>query len=256
LALHPLIEYRSILEGNRQIFWLNHADAFHAFAEIDQNFMRIVTAIQVGRDANNRTRAHVIPLLLLMQRQARSAFDLLSTYRGYEAWVLIRPAIELALMLGKFEEDPETFKVWQNRRDDPKRYRKIFTGKKLRSKSLPRSEDIQQVLRRINDDFMHANTDYFSRHFEIERVDSDNLGLKVVYTDDDEELSVQLWAFLHLLIVIQDSISKLLNHAFVNAQVKIAPLVDFEKRYQVKCNGVEQRDRFLMKIGLWHFVEG
>lgn len=255
--LHPLIEYRAALEGNRQVFWLNHSDAFHAFRQIDEDFAKILQAITSGRDVNNKTRAHVIPMLLFMQRQMRSAFDLLSTYRSYEAWVVVRPALELALMLGKFEDDPTTFELYQNRRRDIDAYRKAFSGKGLRSRCLPRSSEIQEVLRRVNDDFVHANSDYFKRHFVAEHVGGGNLGLKVEYTDDDNDLAVNLWAFLHLLVVIQDGVAGLLNGAFVNARAAVSGTAAFEAAFAPKVGAYAmasaENRRCLEELGLWRF---
>ncbi len=252
---NPLIEYRSALEGKRQIFWLNHADAFHAFAQIDEHFSNICKGLQVGRDGNKRTRPRLIPLILFIQRQSRSAFDLFSTYRGYEAWIVIRPAIELALMLGKFEDDLENLKVWERRDFDRATYRKTFSGKKLKSMSLPRSAEIQQVLRSINDKFVHANPEYFGRHATAVPTDAGTINLRVSYTDNETLLTVQLWSFLHVVLVIQECVTELLNHTFVNTTIEIASVASFEAHHQERRDAFEKQDgetrAFVQEIGLW-----
>jgi hypothetical protein len=156
-----ILEYRSRLAYNREIFLIEHGALVKAFGFIDENFMELIEFPRTMRDANKKSHVSLMPFLLLMQRQSRAAFESFAVYQAYQAWVLLRPGVEALLMVGKFLDDPKFADLWQNRKKDPDAYRKAVSGKKLRSVGLPASDKIQSVLSRINDDFVHANVDYY-----------------------------------------------------------------------------------------------
>ena len=91
-----VLEFRATIEKNRQIFSLQHSYAHFAFFGLCEAFEVVGKRLQTGRDKNSKTRQSFIPFVLLMERQAMNAFEALSSYRSYEAWVLIRPALEAA----------------------------------------------------------------------------------------------------------------------------------------------------------------
>jgi hypothetical protein len=179
-----ILEYRSALAFNREIFLLNFGAQFHAFRQIDENFVALTRPAEMKPGRDGRSSAGFLPPMLLLRRQANVAFDSLSSHQSYQAWVLLRPGLEASLMVGKWLDDPKTFEIWKRRLDEPRAYSDTFSGKNLRSKSLDRSRDLQSVLRRINDDFMHANPTYYRRH--MDRVDglSSDVTLLLQYFDD------------------------------------------------------------------------
>ena len=100
-------------------------------------------------------------------------------YQSYQSWVLLRPAIESALIMGRWLDNFNNFEVWKDHPDSWKNYKNIYQGKNLVSDSLPKSTDIQNVLKHINDDFMHTNPSYYQRHSQI--VDLNEKNVEMVY---------------------------------------------------------------------------
>ena len=141
----PSLEYQSTRSYNREIFFIEHADLVKVFVAIDNNFNTLLQLPAKRRDGNGSSYVALIPFVFLLQRQAQSAFEALSAYQSYQAWVLLRPGIEAALIIGKWVDDPKNAEIWKNRENDPKPYQKSYTGKALRSKSLPNSEPIQEL---------------------------------------------------------------------------------------------------------------
>ena len=103
--LNAILEYRGTIEYNRDFFLLNRAWALHALSTTDSGFARLLELLRDRRGPEGKSRVSFIPFLLLMQRQARSSFERLSSFQSYEAWVLLRPCLESALILGKWTED-------------------------------------------------------------------------------------------------------------------------------------------------------
>jgi hypothetical protein len=250
-----ILDYRAASVKNQDIFLLNHPYAFHAFGGLNDCFVRLGQRLQNGRDKNRKTyAASFIPFLLLMQRQALSAFQALSSHQSYQGWVLLRPCLESALIMGKWVDDRKNAEIWGNRASDPKAYRQTYTGKALRSAALPRAADIQSVLSRINDDFMHLNSDYYSRHTEMRPAGESSYHLLVQYFDDDVDHRAHTFAFLHLIAVILESMSGLLDGLFGKAGTDCG-LRELEDllRPDVAAFAGEHSDRnsILVEMGLW-----
>ena len=198
---------------------LNQADAVWAFHQIHKNFTAVGHLLTEHRDAAGKSRASFIPFVLLMQRQAMTAFWTLASHQSYQAWVLLRPCLEVPLIIGKWEDNPANASIWEKREEDPEAYRRTYSGKKLISRSLERSADIQLVLKRINDDFMHTNPAYYRRHMEMVPGSPDHAFMKLHYFDpDDADTRAHTLAFLHVLLVMQDSLAGLFDDLFPNAE--------------------------------------
>jgi hypothetical protein len=155
-----VLHYRSALDYNRNVFLIERSRLFRVFSAIDANFGLLIELPRTMRDGHGKSHVSLIPFIFLLQRQSRAAFEALAAYQSYQAWVLLRPGIEAVLIIGKWLDDPINAKIWNNRQQDRKAYQKTYTGTGLRSNSLPSAEDIQRVLSRVNDDFVHANPDY------------------------------------------------------------------------------------------------
>jgi hypothetical protein len=251
-----LLEYRSILFYNREVFLIEHGDFLKTFDAIDHNFKLLVELPRTKRDANGKSHISLIPFLLLLQRQARSAFEALAANQAYQGWVLLRPGIEAVLIIGKWVDDPANAQVWLSRHEDPKAYRKVYTGKALQSKSLPRSERIQGVLSKINDDFVHANPDDYQRHLTIGSGDPGYTNVFLNFFDDDTVNMVHVLAFLHLILTVQDSLLTLFNYLF-SADVKFAYPLDlfletFGPQLKQMADSHEQYCGLLSNLGGWN----
>src|ERR1700733_11616740 len=141
-----ILHYRSALAYNREVFLIEHGELFKALSSIDDNFKVFLDALRTMRDPKGKSYVSLIPFALLIQRQSRAAFEALTAFQSYLAWVLLRPGIEALLIIGKWIDDPANAKIWQNRKEDRRGYQHAYSGKALTSSSLPSSDRIQRVL--------------------------------------------------------------------------------------------------------------
>ena len=251
-----VLEYQAWVQYNRHIFMLNQSDAVWAFHQIHKNFASLGQLLTQHRDAAGKSRVSFIPFVLLMQRQATTAFWALASHQSYQAWVLLRPCLEASLIVGKWEDDPANASIWEKRKEDPDAYRKAYSGKRLCSTSLARSTDIQLVLKRINDDFMHTNPEYYRRHVEMIPTPEDDTFMKLHYFDpDDADTRAHSLAFLHVLMVMQDSMAGLFDDLFPEAERLDVGVEMFRKQFGPKVASFlsEHPDRrpVLEELGLW-----
>lgn len=251
----PLLEFHATCLFNREAFLLNHPAIFQAFSIIDDNFGRLLDPLIHQQDKDGHSHVSLGPMLTLMQRQCRVAFELLMTGQSYQSWVLLRPCLEFGLIIGKWVDDPKNATVWERRRSDPKRYRQEYSGTHLQSKSLPRSDDLRGVLSQINDDYMHANESYYSRHMSMSQCDSNTLKVKVSYLDSNVDQEAHVYAVLHLLLVLQNSLAELLVELFPGVDQIDIGLTNFEEKYQQRAQeimrGRNEHMQTLTKLGLW-----
>lgn len=250
----PILDYEAARSYNRNAFLLNHSWAFRAYSEIDRTFDRLGYVLSQGRDHNRKSYVSLIPFFLLMRRQSMNAFWALCSHQSFEAWVLLRPCLESALIVGKWIDDPAAAVVWEKRAEDRETYRKEYSGKKLRSRSLPDSSSIQEVLSRINDDFMHANPDYYRRHIDS-REREDIIALNIHYFDAVLDHEAHLFAFLHLVVVLQHSLSQMLAALLVDQSPVDVGYDAFRTAYSHRYDSFlrdhpEQAD-VVRTLGLW-----
>jgi hypothetical protein len=255
-----LLEFRSHVLYNQSVSLLNEDYAFYAYDQIHSNFDRLVRVCSTMRDLNGRSHISLGPFLLLMQRQGTTAFWSLASNQSYEAWVLARPMLEACLIIGKWIDDGANAEIWKNRETDRRAYQKAYQGRKLESRSLPRSPELRRVLSRINDDFMHLNNRYYRRHTELLPDSGDSVYIQVHYFDPDEvDHLTHVFAFLHLVLVAQDSIARLWQKVFgEDGRVEIG-LEAFESGFSERVTqflrtNPDRRD-VLEELGLWSFEE-
>jgi hypothetical protein len=251
----PFLEYRSVLAYNRDVFLIEHSDLLKTFIAIDNNFETLIRLPQTRRDRDGNSHVSLAPLILLLRRQAYSAFDVLSADQSYHAWLLLRPGIEAALIIGKWVDDPQNAKIWQDREKDPGAYQRTYIGKFLRSASLTGSERIQTVLSTINGRFVHANLDYYHRHLKVGPGDPGYVNLALSYFEDDTLQLVNVLAFLHLLLVVQEALLALFNQLF-GAEVALpSSLALFRQTYSDRierlANGNVEYKAVLSGLGAW-----
>lgn len=249
-----VLDFRAAIEKNRQVFALQHAYAYYAFFGLTEAYDRVGRRLQSGRDAKGKSYVSLIPFLLIVQRQSMSAFEVLASYRSYESWVLLRPALEAALIMGKWVDDPENAAIWNSRGTRKTEYIKHFSGKGLISTSLPYAGALRSVLDRLNDEFVHANEPYYSRHTNAQAVSGDNILLRLEFFDDDGDLACHTLAFLHLCAVIADSLDEMLATILPStgepAPIGHALEVELQARAE-SVRGDAVHDRTLLELGLW-----
>jgi hypothetical protein len=251
----PVLEYYSARSYNRSVFLIEHGEVVKTFGAINSNFSSLLHLVGTKRDSNGKSYVSLIPFVFLLQRQAESAFEALSAYQSYQAWVLLRPGIESALIVGKWVDDPQNANIWRNRESDRHAYQNTYTGKRLRSRSLPNSDAIQSVLGKINDGFVHANPDFYRRHLDIELTHPDFVKMLLQYFDEDTLLLANVFAFLHLLLVVQQALLSLLNALFSCDSVLLFSMELFARTYNDKINELsnssEEHRRLLQEFGMW-----
>jgi hypothetical protein len=228
---NDILHYRAGQAYNREIFLLQHADYFRAFDAIDKNFSALIEPLSTLRDGNGRTYVALMPFVFLLQRQSRAAFEAFSTYQSYVGWVLLRPGIESVLIIGKWIDDPENAKIWANRQEDRRSYQKTYSGQALYSKSLPASAAIRRALTKVNDDFVHANPEYYSRHLRTEQPDEKTVQFWLNYHDDEDLLDAHVLAFLHLMLVMQEALAGLIGAIFGQAIDLTARMAAFDHKF-------------------------
>ena len=251
----PFLEYRAALAYNREVFLIEHSDLLKAFIAIDANFPALVELPRTHRDPRGNSHVSLVPLLLLLRRQAHTAFDILSADQSYQAWLLLRPGLEAALILGKWVDDPKNATIWQNREKDRAAYQKVYTGKALRSGSLPGSDRIQTVVSRINDRLVHANIDYYHRHLDVGPGTPGHVNVLLSYFEDDPLQLANVFAFLHLLLVVQEALLGLFNKLFATQAPLPSSLKLFEdtfgERLAELARARSEYSTVLTELGAW-----
>jgi hypothetical protein len=151
-------------------------------------------------------------------------------------------------------DDPTNAKVWEDRKQDWRSYQKAYSGQALRSKSLPSSDGIQRVLSKVNDDFVHANPDYYGRHLKMGAGDPGYVNFWLGYFDEDILHEAHVLAFLHLLLVMQEGLASLLARLFATGVTLQAPLAsflrDFAARVTELASQSEDAASTLQQLGL------
>jgi hypothetical protein len=208
-----LLKYRATLGFNREVFLLNYGQEFKAFEDTNIRLQKIIKVVSKIRSDQNESHVGLVPLLMIIARQAISALECLSQYRGYEAWLVFRPALESALIIGKFLDNPANAELWLNRKQIWKerkenkkrynRYKKEFEGNGLISESLPEGEKFRQLRTRINDEFVHMNFDYLIKHCSTENADSQSY-LYLSFVDEEYEHKAYLFSFLQWRIIFEE----------------------------------------------------
>lgn len=252
-----ILGYRAAQHFNGDVFLVNHADACFAYEDMNATFERFGLLISSQADRQGNSNIGLLPFFMLIQRQAMAAFWSVASHQAYAAWVLLRPAVEATLIIGKWVDDPANARIWQNRQTDPKSYREQYEGKALVSRSLPNSAEIQKVLKRINDDFVHANPDFLNRHTKITPdAIEEEYHIKFFYFDPEPlEHRAHLLAFLNLIVTMQDGISQLLVARFNPALVPRPQVAAFQQKFGTQVAACiaqgPQWKSLLTDFGLW-----
>lgn len=252
---HPFIAYRRTINTNREIFLLKFPNVFLDFLKTDDYCSGLGTAISKGRTKDNKTLVSFIPFMEIIQRQMRNAFEAFISAHSYQGWVLLRPALEAALIIGKWTDDRKNVEIWENRDIDRQSYQKEYSGKRLESKSLPNSADIRSVLSQINNDFMHFNPTYYFRHSKLSAKYIETYFFTLSYFDDDITQDFHIHAFMHICLVIARSIASLLQKQFVDSIRVDVDVKGFRKAYDKRIKRLIKENpegiKVLTELGLW-----
>lgn len=236
-----ILHYRAALAYNAEVFLIEQGAIVKAFSAVNDNFAPLLEPVIHLRDGAGHSHVSLVPFLLLLQRQARAAFQLFSVDQSYQGWVLARPGVESALIIGKWVDDPTNARIWQERQTDRAAYQKAYSGKALRSESLAKSPLLQTVLSKINDDFVHANPDYYGRHLQARPSDPAYVAFVLNYFDDDDAQEAHVLAFLHLLLLIQEDLAALFGRIFATTVDLPNGLSVFEQAFAKKVSALVAR---------------
>lgn len=246
--------YRNVLTQNRELFLLKFPNVFRDFVRLDMLFVK-AAEISKLRNANKENNAGFIPLVNVMRRQTVNAFESLACMQADQAWVIFRPAIEAALVMGKWMDNPSDCEVWKNRHQHVKEYKDKFWGKGVVSHSLPRAADLRAVLTRINDEYMHLNCDYVNRSTIIRPIDRDNLSISIGYIESDNPHEAHLYSFLHVAAISLDAVTEMIAKDVGQPEANAVGLKHFEEVYQSLVSTLAKSDiaakRILKDFGLW-----
>jgi len=157
--------------------------------------------------------------------------------------------------MGKWVDDPENAAVWSARETRRTEYIRTFSGKGLVSTSLPRAAEICAVLARLNDEFIHMNEPYYTRHITAKPLPDAAIFLGLDYFDADDDIEPHTLAFLHLVAVLIDSVDSMLATLLTNTGPHIpqAPSVgrDLADRTSRLRSLDARHERTLRELGLW-----
>ncbi len=253
--------YRAVLSKNRELFLLNHEDVVSVFVDCDRHF-ELMKELLCEQDRNGETQVTLAAFSMLMQRQSRIAFNLVSEYQVYQGWVMFRFVVEIALFIGMFIDDRNNFEIWRNKNRNPKEYMKTFQGKNFCPKCLHNSEKIRRTLKRMNDDHLHVNPDYFYRSVGLSSGSYvPMINLKVAYTDNQRDAHVNAVAMLHILALIQESLWKtFLDKLYPNQPLKALGLMKVRETFLARVERFvcekQEYGEILNELGAWGVPDG
>lgn len=252
---HSFIDYRRTIAANREVFLLKYPNVLIDFLKTDDYCSILTVSLTKRRLPTKKTLVSFVPLVGLIQRQMRNSFEAFAAAQSYQGWVLFRPALESALIMGKWTDDSEHCDLWMNRDKNRKAYVREYTGANLESKSLPLSQKIRAVLSRINDDFMHLNEGYYMRHSSLTPMNQEKFLYKIDYFDEDIIQDFHLHAFMHLALVVLQSISKMFDKEFQDGSVIPIDIDGFRNAYKDSIQKLVKNNpchvRVLTELGLW-----
>jgi len=253
--MSALLDYRAAVGKNRGIFVLNYPAVVRSLDIALSSFDRLARQLGTEKDGQGNSHVSLLPFLFILQRQTMAAFDALASHQAYLAWVALRPGIESALIMGKWFDDPNNAQIWERRFENPHPYIKQYQGKALISISLPRSADVQQVLKEINDHYLHPNPRYYRRHLELTQSDDGSTLLEVNFFDDDMEVEATIVALMHLVVVTQDAVARMFAARFPRATVVDVGLRSIEANWREEARRVAALGPLaawtVEKLGLW-----
>lgn len=223
------------------------------------------TASDLGTtfDPTGHSHAGLAVFAQLVSRAAIWSLDRLLGCQSMLAWLAVRPGIEAALVVGKFRDNVGNARIWSSRHDSKsalQEYRSTFSGKALISSSLPRSEELQSVLSRINTYFVHPNPEYLASQTGLTNVGRGVL-TSVNFLDGDEELlESHILALVNLQAVLHESLCLCIRRGLgiVESGLHYDPspiLKERRSRASALAASNDPAASVLQELGLWSFED-
>jgi len=257
--MSPQLDYIVRYAENREIFLLNYGDDFRAFDTISERMTESWERLGKERDAGGASHAGLLAFANILSRHAILGFQHVASYQSYVGWFVFRPGLEALLLIGKFVDDVANATVWRNRNKEWRKYQDTFSGKKLISKSLPRAQKFQEVLTRLNDNYMHPNPDFTYRDMTIQDEGS-TLLVKIEFFDKRAEIhEAHVLAFLNLFDLIRQSSNSLISSILGPPAREPQPCPVYVKVNKERARSLAGRNalarKILEELGLWEDLD-
>jgi hypothetical protein len=251
------LDYVATQVRNRETFLLNYGPDFHTFDSLLSALRSAWARLGSERDISGQSQAGLLPFVNILVRHSIFGFQHIASYQSFLAWLTFRPGLEALLMLGKLLDDPTNADIWRNRKADPDPYKRTFSSRALVSKSLPRSEDFQQVLKRLNDDFMHPNPDFTYRDMRV-RDKGSELSIEIEFFDARTEIhEAHLLAYVNLIDLVVSSSEKVVTMLYGPTPAAPSARQAYAELEACRARVLATRDNLARKIlgelGLWDF---
>lgn len=252
-----LLDYASNQVKNRETFLLNYGNDFGVFDYLMKVLFSNWSRLGTEKDKNGNYHTGLLLFSNILTRHAIFGFQHLVSYQSFLAWLTFRPGLEAFLILGKFVEDPKNSKIWKERYSNRKAYQKAFSGKSLVSSSFSKGHEIQKVLSRLNDDFMHPNPDFTYRDMSIRNQGSSYL-LEIQFFDVSPIIhEAHLLAYLNLLDILVKESEDLIKQLFDKEDQNTTTKSPFESLANSRATELSVKDpiakKVMQELGLWKF---
>jgi hypothetical protein len=254
--MREYLTYLATQVTNRQVFFLNFASDFRVFETLLGALRSAWSRLGSERDSSGRSHAGLLPFANILVRHTLVGFQHITSYQSFLAWLTFRPGLEALLMIGKFVDDPVNARIWKNRETDSKAYRNTFQGSALESKSLTNSADFRQVLRRLNDEFMHPNPDFAFRD-STQAAQNNAVLLEIQFFDTSPELhEAHLLAYMNLIDCVVRASEGLVNALCGSHPAASGIRQAYSKQESARASGLAARNssakKVLLELGLWN----
>lgn len=211
------LEYSSKLAYNREVFLIHYGEELAMFEESNMLLENLKLFISKTKDKEGHSHVSLLSFIGVIKRQATIAFDRITQYQSFTAWIIFRPALESVLIIGKLIDDPNISEIWRNRKDNKRKFKEEFTGKGLISKCLPQAKEFRNLLTKINDEFVHSNWNYLRKNYQTRQVGNGSTEYKIPYIDRNFlEHRAYLYSFLNIYRLMIVSLGKALVAKFGN----------------------------------------
>lgn len=250
-----VLDYHQVLARNREVFLLNHAEEVACWDAIHGAIASLRGTAVTRRDRNGKTRVSFVPFLLLAGRQILIGLDALVSHQSYACWVLLRAALEAALIMGKWEDDPQNAGIWERREQDSRAYRRTYQGRALVSRALPHSAELQSALKHLNDGYEHMNDRYYKSQTELLAARSGYVVQLNAFDTDPLDHEAHVYVATHLVLTLVDSLIRMMSAAYQREPDLHVPVTAYDSlRFgRVVALAASDADRrsALSKLGLW-----
>lgn len=250
-----LLDYASVRARNRDAFLLNSRRELNAFGDLDNRLYKIAFHLGSRKTRQGHARLSLVPFILILMRQGREAFECFSRYQSAQGWLVFRPGLEATLIMSKFVDDPENAQIWKNKEARRNEYNKTFQGRSLIARSLPWAKEFQGVMRKINEQFMHANYTYYFRDASLETPDEKKLNIRLSFFDEEDPHRAHLLSFLHMSHLLASSIGKMFARDYGEHPDLAIEINSVENEWADEARSLASKNaelsNILRDLGLW-----